>query len=244
MARQLIGQKFGKLTVVGIEQIQKTNSTRSYARCKCDCGKERIIRTDYLQNSKFIHACKDCSKKSSLKNIEKEIQNNSYIVKGVVTEILIDNKNLVCLIDTEDLSKTQIGKWYVNSKGYIVNKKDRNIRLHRLVLGITNDLLIDHINGNKLDNRKANLRICDKFQNQHNRNKSRNNTSGYKGVYYDKERNCWGASIMCHNKKYHLGRFSSKELAATAYNEAALKLHGDFAKINQLPEEDRENVDH
>lgn len=92
---------------------------------------------------------------------------------------------------------------------------------------------VDHINQDKLDNRTENLRIVRPEVNYYNRKMLRNNTSGFKGVCFDKNRNKYLASISAKNKQYNLGRFDTPEEAATAYNNAAIRLHGEYACINK-----------
>lgn len=139
------------------------------------------------------------------------------------------------LIDDEDRLLVSSFSW-TNAHGYAQATLNRTtIRMHRLVLGMTNPKQpIDHINGNKLDNRKANLRLCTPSQNRMNTQKSSANKSGYKGVCWKKNTNDkhWCATIYKNYKQYHLGYFSTRAGAARAYDRAALKLHGEFARLN------------
>nr|WP_269140600.1 HNH endonuclease [Proteus terrae] len=91
---------------------------------------------------------------------------------------------------------------------------------------------IDHIDGDKLNNRIENLRICTHNQNQHNQGIRASNKSGYKGVSWMKSVKKWQAQICCNSKVTHLGLYTNKIEAAKAYDEAAKKLHGDFAWLN------------
>ena len=111
------------------------------------------------------------------------------------------------------------------------------IKMHRLIMNAPKDLLVDHKNGNGLDNRKSNLRFCTKQQNQMNQRPQRNNKySSFKGVCFMKgKRNPWTAHIGLNNKLIHIGYFPSEIEAATAYNESALKYHGEFARLNIIP---------
>ena len=89
-------------------------------------------------------------------------------------------------------------------------------------------------NGNGLDNRKANLRICSNSQNQANRGVGKNNTSGFKGVWFDNRVLRWRAAIQVLKKRIQLGKFDLKEDAARAYNKAATKYFGEFALLNRI----------
>lgn len=121
------------------------------------------------------------------------------------------------------------GKWYAACR---LNYK--TVFMHRLLLGLSagDGKKADHIDGNSLNNRRSNLRITDSFGNNRNRNKRTASVYTYKGVCLDKQNNKWSAYIGCAGKKIRLGRFMSEEEAARAYDEAAAKLFGDFAKLN------------
>jgi hypothetical protein len=97
---------------------------------------------------------------------------------------------------------------------------------------LKSDELCDHIDGNPLNNRRSNLRISTKSENARNRGKTKRNTSGHKGVYWNHQRSNWRAAIVVNYHKISLGSFSDVEEAAQAYRAAAIKYHGEFAKID------------
>lgn len=101
------------------------------------------------------------------------------------------------------------------------------MQMHRLIMRPPEGMVIDHINGNVLDNRRQNLRICTVAENNRNRAKLRTNKSGYKGVFWDVS--SYRAAITCDGRKTYLGRFATAEAAHAAYVQAAMKLHGSFA---------------
>lgn len=121
-----------------------------------------------------------------------------------------------------------------NNGYYYVSVNSRLYLLHRIVwiyvYGSLPDSDIDHINRNRGDNRIANLRVATRGQNNINSKLQHNNTSGYKGAYYDKRRDCWYAEIWVNNKKRFLGRHTSAESAGMAYKDAARKFFGEFAE--------------
>lgn len=140
------------------------------------------------------------------------------------------------LIDNEDLTAVErILYWRVSPDGYVHGNDPENgkdVRLHRLVMGEPKGLEIDHINGNKLDNRRENLRECNRWQNKANTRIISTNTTGYKGVSWHKDK--WQASIRVTGRLLYLGRYETKQEAAMAYNIAAREHFGDFAWLNPL----------
>lgn len=121
-------------------------------------------------------------------------------------------------------------KWYVHRK-----EKGKTKSLHRDILQPNSTQLVDHINGNTLDNRKSNLRLCTKSENNFNVTTNRkNNTSGYKGVSWNKQQNKWKAYIQYNKKNIFLGYFLLASEAAKVYNKAAVKYHGNFANLNKV----------
>lgn len=120
--------------------------------------------------------------------------------------------------------------------GYIqISIYKKRYLAHRLawmyVHGTFPRLFIDHINGNKADNRIDNLREADKAQNAHNSKLSNANKSGAKGVIFYKRYGTWQADITYRGKSYYLGRFETKEEAKQVRDNFAIKLHGDYAKF-------------
>jgi hypothetical protein len=150
----------------------------------------------------------------------------------------------VALVDDEDYEYLNQWKWYANKLGnkfYAVrnlriNKKYvGSILMHRLVANNNSKMHTDHCNGDSLDNRKENLRICNASENLMNQKKHLNNKSGYKGVgKYNNNKSKFRSQISCNGKFIHLGYYKTKEDAAKAYNAAAIKYHGEFANLNKI----------
>lgn len=143
---------------------------------------------------------------------------------------LLTNKGDVFIIDDEDFNLVSKYTWHLNHKGYVRSEiKGRQVMLHRVVMSVTDPKLqVDHIKGNKLDNRKSQLRVCTNQQNQFNRGKNKNNTSGFKGVKWRKDRSTWIAVINFNMKRKIIGTFDCPKKASRAYLAAAKKLHGEF----------------
>ena len=129
--------------------------------------------------------------------------------------------------------------WHLNNKGYAVRrigprKQKQTIYMHRYICMVPDAYQVDHINNNPLDCREDNLRIVLPEKNYYNRPPQANNTSGYKGVCYDKMRGKYMASISCKGHQRSLGRYNTPEEAAEAYNKAAIELHGEYAWLNDV----------
>jgi hypothetical protein len=115
------------------------------------------------------------------------------------------------------------------------------MRLNREIMNAPAGLLVDHRNNDTLDNRRANLRLATSSQNRINSRRDKSKTSSrYIGVSLEKGRNKWLAYINYNGKRIHLGRFDSEIEAARAYDRAAIKYHGEFARLN-FPREDYAN---
>lgn len=138
------------------------------------------------------------------------------------------------VVDNDDYAKLSKINWYFDH-GYARNKgKNDSVYMHRYIMGNKLRVNIDHINGNKLDNRKSNLRFCSQAQNSKNSVSHKDSKySKYKGVSYNKSLGYWTATI-CDNGKIVTKYTNSENKAARIYNQLALIYHGDFAKLNTI----------
>ena len=150
-------------------------------------------------------------------------------------------KGMVTVVDDEDYELVSQYKWCVRTseKGRYYagrNTGSENVYLHRWLLNAPPNMEVDHINGNTLDNRHLNLRLCTRINNGRNGCKHRlgHSTSKYKGVYWSV--NKWQVQIRVGKERFNLGRFMNEEEAARAYNEAASKYYGEFARLNVIGE--------
>lgn len=145
------------------------------------------------------------------------------------------SKGEFAMIDDSDFESVSKYKWFlVNGyAGKAVNGR-RNAKeyLHRFLVKPEITQSIDHANGDKLDNRRFNLRVCSHSENLKNQKTRTDNTSGFKGV--SRHRKKWMAYIELDYKRTYLGHFTTKEEAALAYNKAAVKMHKEFAKLNRI----------
>ncbi len=150
------------------------------------------------------------------------------------------SKGLFALVDGEDYDELSNHKWYAQKCGHsfcavrhIGTHLNRGLAyMHRQLLNAQRGKEVDHKNHCALDNRRQNIRVCTKAQNQHNRISSKNTSSKYKGVFWKKGNSAWCAQICNESKKIHLGLFDYEIEAAKAYDVAAKELFGEFAYTN------------
>jgi hypothetical protein len=166
-----------------------------------------------------------------------------------IRKLIIESKHGTFTVryDAEDAPKVEPYKWHV-MKGhstYYVRRQTarpnrRNLLLHREITECPKGKMIDHKNGNGLDNRRENLRICTMSENMMNRGKTKVHSGKYKGVYDcgDSKTNPYTAKIQKDGKVYHLGHHRTLEEAAKVYDVKAKELHGVFAKLN-FPEDEQ-----
>ena len=159
---------------------------------------------------------------------------NQYAVVGDVAT-LTTNSGQVILVDADDVDRLRDYTWCISGNGYAMSRTfGPAVILHRLVMDADPGMYVDHINGNILDNRKQNLRVCRKQENEFNQKLRADNVSGYRGVCRDKRRGGFRAYINKDGRQYHLGRFNDPRDAAEAYNRKAIELFGEFARLNDL----------
>lgn len=150
------------------------------------------------------------------------------------TQIKVGKKNFA-LISPEDYDLVASYTWWF-STGYAYTKiDDKVISMHRLILGASKPFEVDHINRNRLDNRRENLRLASHQQNMMNANyKKRPTSSIFKGVYMPRNKSKWKAKIQHNGKAIHLGTYIDEKTAAMAYNNKAKELFGEFATLNKI----------
>lgn len=154
------------------------------------------------------------------------------------------------IVDADDFEEVSKHKWRLHNKGYAYfgtreNRKCRAVLMHRLINNTPDNMQTDHINGNKLDNRKSNLRSCSVTENNRNRGKHSRNTAGYKGVCHKCVKGKYNYWVGQLHTDLHLCGVQSvskhfpyteqgKIDAARWYNEQVSKHHGEFARLNEV----------
>jgi len=153
-------------------------------------------------------------------------------------------KGKFALVDDEDYERIILlnRKWHFHKSGYAtistskrINgvEKHSSVKMHRFVMNAENGQIVDHKDGDRLNNQKSNLRFCSTIENSRNLRKYDRNKSGYKGVSLC--RNKFQSSIRVNKKQVYLGLFTCPIEAADTYNKAAIFYFGEFANLNKIP---------
>ena len=228
--KDLTGMKFGKWTVLhNSDDEHKYN----YWWCKCDCGTEREVNGLSLVKG-FSKSC-GCFQKDTAKNTGyKNTKTNTYDLSGEYG-IGYTLKGEAFYFDLEDYEKIRDYCWCYNKEKYVytrIRQSTKRIFMHRMIYNVDKGYEVDHINHTPYDNRKENLRIVTRSQNNMNHGINSRNTSGVTGVSYHNSLQKWVAEISVNKKKIHLGVFDNLEDAAKIRKEAEIKYFGEYRYQN------------
>lgn len=160
---EYIGKKYNKLKIIKYDHKGKYNE--KYYLFKCDCGKEKVINLANVKSGKT----KSCGCNYKITGFQKK--HNKYVIKNNYVLGYTTNTNKIFYIDLEDYDKVKKYSWYEQRNGYICHKdiNKKCILLHRFIMNAPKNKIVDHINHNKKDNRKDNLRITNYSINALNR---------------------------------------------------------------------------
>lgn len=138
------------------------------------------------------------------------------------------SKGEIALVDKQDYQRVIGLPWYKDKEGYARNSSNEYVLMHRFILKPPKGMYTDHINHNRLDNRRSNLRICKPAENAWNRTHKPRGSSKYRGVCWDKSRNKWRATIVVNKKYITIGRFKTEKEALLAREAMVSKHHGQY----------------
>ena len=224
--KDLTGMTFNNLTVLGLEKTTEMPSGKRmrWWRCQDEDGSEII-----LPNYRLTFGT---GKKLLKPRLTNEYEFHDDYVIGY------DNNGRAFYFDPEDYDRIKDRYWRVDKRhGYVENFTDRvRITLHRFIMGVEKGQIVDHLNHDKTDNRKMNLRIVTPLENAINRKRRADNTSGCPGVCYRKGRGRkhWRASITVDKKVIHLGAYETFEEAVAARKAAEEKYFGAYSYDNSI----------
>lgn len=247
--QDLIGRHFGRLTVIsrGPDLISNKGTRRAAWYCLCSCGNpEKLLISGDVLKQGHSKSC-GCLKK------ETYLSNNTYDLTGEYG-VCITHDGQDFIFDLEDYDKIKQHCWRITPRGYVQatlynpdkpsGYRTKNIFLHRYLMNVDSlpwqKTVVDHINGDKKDNRKENLRIVTQSNNGMNSKVSKNNTSGVPGI--SKYRDKWVAYITYKTERIYLGIFNTFEEAVTVRRNAEEKYFGEYSYTNsQIRSMDNEN---
>lgn len=229
----MTGMRFNQLTVLERDYSKKN---RVYWFCLCDCGKNTSVASSQLKSGK-TKSCGCLKNESIIKSNNRKKRSNDFDLQSYDYGIIHFEKSLEkILFDKEDYDDIKQYCWRIDKNGYVVtsvynektNRYNRLLQLHRFLMKCPNGFVVDHINGNKLDNRKENLRICTQSDNTKNHILSSNNTTGVSGVRWNKINRNW--RVFIGNKS--IGSFKTFDDAVKARKEAEEKYFGEYSYDN------------
>lgn len=234
----LTGQRFGRLTVLSRAEDDITASGKHWVKwlCQCDCGNTKSIRSKYLTSGR-IQSC-GCKRKDI--GYTKKTKNQYKIYQTYA--VIQTSKNDEIIIDIDDINICKQHTWFIHD-GYPTAKiNGKQVRLHKFLVNVMPGILVDHKNGNPLDNRRDNLRVCLPCDNA--KNVKARDPDRISGVTYNKSNDKWMVRISIDGKETFLGYYETQEEANKVRLSAEDKYYGEFGYYNSRikPKENKEEI--
>lgn len=239
MGEDLTGKVFGRWTVLGKDKDRK----RGHWYCKCSCGDTdvRSVSGSRLRDGDS-KSC-GCYAKERISEANSGLQKpNEYYIEEDIVYMKSNNSDNYFYFNKKHLDVVRKYAWHEESVGYVVSMTSgKTVQLHNLLFYGTENYKkrgkVDHADRNNLNNLDENLRQATKSQQQANRGRFINNTSGFTGVYWKKQHNKWQASLTYKGKYMHLGFYDDKDEAVKARLKAEKEHLGEFSPQQHLYEE-------
>ncbi len=228
----LTGQRFGRLTVIkrAENRISQAGKPEICWKCVCECGNTVVVRGGSLRSGRTL-SC-GCLQKERTHQSKKKY--NSFRISGDVVYVKMANSDHEMIVD-KDIWFSGASKycWDFHKSGYAysTDKNGKTIRFHVWAFpDCPKGLVRDHIDGNRLNNTRANIRFITQANNMKNLKTCRRNTSGHKGVSWMNSKRKWRATIFANGRHVHLGLFSDINDAITARKAAEIKYFGEYRR--------------
>lgn len=222
--KNLIGQTFGRLIVIGRapNYITPKGQSKTMWYCVCSCGNEQVIIVSGTHlRSGHTTSC-GCIQHERV--IETNTKRNRYDQECGIGYIEPD---IEFYFPPEDYEKIHNNSWYLSNNGYVQTRiNNKIVGIHRLIMNADDSMCVDHIDHDKLNNRRENLRVCTIQENNFNQANRKNSISGRIGVVPHGDK--WLAQIGYNNAHIRLGVFDNKEDAIKARRDAEKKYFGEF----------------
>lgn len=234
LAKVQIGDKYNRLTIVERvgDYISPHGRHERQWLCKCECGGTRIATTSHLRTG-LTQSCGCLQRERAYENGKAAKKYNEYDLSGEYG-VGYTLKGEPFYFDLTDYEKIKDYCWSLNGAGYLTaNLGGNNIAfMHRYIMDCPDDMVVDHIGGgdSKNDNRRSNLRICTRYQNNMNHKVSKANTSGCAGVTYINKDKRWCATIQENGNYHFLGYFINYDDAVKARKEAEEQYFGEYSR--------------
>ena len=229
---ELTGVRSGRLTAICY--AYSNDRGQAVWKCKCDCGNYKNVMATQIKAG-IVKSCGCLKKERTLALNATKKKYNQYEFDDKFAYGALSNSDKPFIVDLDDYDKIKDIYWYVDSDGYVKGhnpKTNKQIKLHKLIMGDCGNFYIDHSDRNKLNNSKSNLRKCSQKENSINRTISKNSKSGYLGVYQQNGK--WRAAITINQKMMYLGSYATKEEALIERLKAEKKYFKEFAPQRHL----------
>ncbi len=225
----MIGKVFGRWTVIKYDHKDKYSN--KYYLCRCKCGIEKIVfRGGLISGDSKSCGCYNIEVLKGEKRYKWKL--NEFRIHPNFVRIKASNCDKYFLVDLEDWEYLKEYTIFICSKGYpSINIDGIKHRIHRIIMNPQNGLVVDHINGDKLNNCKSNLRVCNNRQNGWNSKMPVTNRSGHKGVYKHSQTGKWVAQLRCNKITYSLGCYENIDDAVKARQDAEIKYFGEYRRV-------------
>lgn len=216
----------------GRYDYSKVDYKNSKVKCTIICKEHGEFLQSFEKHVTRKQGCPICGREKliNVRTVNKLLSKYKNLIQPEEYKLIPLSNGKFTKVDNEDFEKLKDINWYFSKTGYADNRKLG--KLHRYVMKVSDNMFIDHINGDKLDNRRSNLRICSVQENNCNVDSRKGSSSHFKGVSFNKLSSKFEAYITHKGFREHLGLYDNEQEAALAYNKRAIELHGEFARLN------------